>query len=307
MKSKTYLITGATGFIGRHLLKSLVESGNRVVATRRRGSDLSSLGALANQVQWVNVDSDQSFPESLCELPSVSVILHLATAYGRNSQAVSDVVQTNVQFPLRLLEWGIQNRVGLFLNTDTCFTTDYPYLRPYTLSKQQFIEWGKQLSADSETRFLTIELQHPYGPGDSEGKFVPWLIDQCLHAERPVGLTSGEQEKDFIYVDDVVAAYRVICDSAEAIPVDTNVIPCGTGQSVRVRDFVEFVGRACGNRVPLDFGAIDQRPGEVMRSVADPAILNALDWLPGVSLEQGIERTVQAHHHRADCGDRGRR
>jgi len=140
---------------------------------------------------------------------------------------------------------------------------------------------------------LTIELQHPYGPGDRPGKFVPWLIDQCLQAEQPITLTSGEQQKDFIFVDDVVAAYKLICERSAAIPAGVDVIPCGTGQAVCVREFVELVGQACGDRVPLDFGAIAQRPGEVMCSVADPEVLRALGWMPRVSLEEGIRRTVE--------------
>lgn len=300
---KTYLLTGATGFIGHHLARRLLSEGHQVIATRRPQSNTAKLGELAGEIRWIDVGPAGAMEAALHRLPQVSAVLHLATAYGRGGQSVTEVLQSNMVFPLRLLEWAIEQEVELFVNTDTCFTPDYPYLRPYTLSKKQFSTWGGLVSEGTGTRFITLELQHPYGPGDGEGKFVPWIVDQCLHATGPIPLTSGQQQKDFIFVDDVISAYLHVCENWERLGAEVTTAACGSGQVVSIRDFVLCVWNACGGCATLNFGKLAQRPGEMMRSVADTTMLRSLGWKAEVSLEEGVARTVAAwrkHARRAD-------
>jgi len=288
---KQVLVTGATGFMGKHLVRSLIAEGYHVIATHRIGSDLTGFANMQDALEWVEMDSTDTWCKSLCDKPNWDTVIHLATDYGRQSDTVASIVATNVLFPIRLLEIAIERRVELFVNTDTCFSVDYPYLRPYTLSKKQFAKWGEVLTDNTDTRFLTLELQHPYGPGDGPGKFVPWIIDQCLHSSEPIRLTSGRQEKDFIFVDDVINAYLTLIRRWREIASETLVIPCGTGKPISVRDLVECVHRQCSSDAKLEFGALPDRPREIMRSVADISILSQLGWTPVTSLAEGIGRT----------------
>ena len=86
-------------------------------------------------------------------------------------ESPSKLSEDNTLFPLGLLERAVAKKVPAFINTDTCFTTDYKYLRPYTLSKKQLVQWGQILTEGTNTKFVNFVLQHPYGPGDRPTKF----------------------------------------------------------------------------------------------------------------------------------------
>src|SRR5262249_16111433 len=154
-------------------------------------------------------------------------------------------------FPLRLLERAVAAKVSVFVNTDTCFTTDYKYLRPYTLSKKQFVQWGRILCDGPGTRFVTLVLQHPYGPGDRPTKLVPAMIRECLTSTGEIKLTPGEQRKDFVYVGDVAEAYRFVLEKATDLPAGFSEFEVGSGTAIPVRQFVETVHRLTNSRATL--------------------------------------------------------
>ncbi len=195
----------------------------------------------------------------------MQAVVHVATNYGKNDQP-HVLVRDNMLFPLDLLERAITAKVPIFVNTNTCFTIDYKYLRPYTLSKKQFVHWGKVLCDGTETKFVNLVLQHPYGPGDRPAKFVPAMIRECLSAKEEIWLTPGEQKKDFVYVADVAEAYRLILDKATELPAGYSEFEVGSGKAVSIRQFVEAIHRLTKSQAKLKFGALDYRDGEIMFS-----------------------------------------
>ena len=179
------------------------------------------------------------------------------------------------------------------LHADTCFTPSYQYLRPYTLSKKQLAAWGRTLADGTATRFVNLVLQHPYGPGDRPGKFVPGMIRECLDSTGDIALTLGEQRKDFVYAGDVAAAFLAVLNNLDKLPPGGTDLECGTGAAVSIREFVEAIHRLTASRATLRFGALPYRAGEIMLSEANPTALRALGWAPTVSLEDGLWRTLR--------------
>jgi CDP-paratose synthetase len=218
----------------------------------------------------------------------------LATNYGRGDDAASILAADNTLFPLRLLERAVAAKVPVFVNTDTCFTVDYKYLRPYTLSKKQFVQWGRVLCDGAGTKFVNLVLQHPYGSGDRPTKFVPAMIRECLTSAGEIKLTPGEQEKDFVYVGDVAEAYRLVLEMVDALPAGCSEFEVGSGAAVSIRRFVEVIHRLTRSKATLNFGGLPYRDGEIMFSRADISRLNGLGWSPVTSLEEGLSRTIGA-------------
>ncbi|MEM9413689.1 MAG: NAD(P)-dependent oxidoreductase, partial [Planctomycetota bacterium] len=240
-----------------------------------------------------NVSRD-SISEIWESISSADVVFHLATNYGRNAESIDGVFECNVGFAFDILKRSTNSEVPLFVAANTCFPIDYPYLRPYTLSKKQFADWGKLLSEQSGTRFIDFALQHPYGPHDGTGKFVPWLMQKCLTNAATIDLTSGEQRKDFVFVADVVDALFLLGQTIEKLPVGLTRMECGSGVATCVREFVTRVHSIAQSKSTLNFGAMEGRPGEPAVSVASIDRLQQLGWIPSTQIDDGIRLTLNS-------------
>jgi nucleoside-diphosphate-sugar epimerase len=282
---KVACVTGVTGFLGSHLTRSLVRRGWQVHGLKRSASDVSRLRDVAEHVTFHDVDRGPL--DGLFEAATPDAVIHLATCYGRQGESPSQVAATNLVYPLALLERASRSGARVFINAATTYTVDYKYLQSYTLSKQQFADWGRLFSPPG-MRFVNLRLYHPYGPGDHPSKFVPQLIRSCLDSDGEIKLTRGEQRKDFLHVSDFLAAVHTLLDGSERLPAGFVALDCGSGRAVSIREFVETVHRVTGSQSALRFGAMPYRDNEIMFSQADLAGLRSLGWEPTVSLEQGI-------------------
>jgi nucleoside-diphosphate-sugar epimerase len=292
------LVTGATGFLGSHLTRALAGRGDRVVVLKRSTSDLGRIRDLLPALALY--DADRSGADRLlAEHGDLAAVVHTATCYGRNGEPDEVVFEANTAAPLRLLQRAARAKVPLFVHTDTCFSSGplrYTYLRSYSLSKRQFTEWGEHFASRGDVCFVNVKLQHPYGPGDSPDKFVPSILRQCLDNVETLRLTPGEQQKDFIYVEDVVSALLLVLDRCGEGLAPFQEYECGTGVAVSVRRFVETAHALTGSRTRLLFGALPYREHEIMHSCADTSALRDLGWAPRHDLEEGLARTLRADY-----------
>ena len=121
------LLTGATGFLGSHLARALVENKHTVTVLKRRTSDISRLSGLEKSVTFFDVEDglDHLFESR----PDINLVIHTATSYGNQGELLSEVLMTNVILPMRIMELALMRKKCVFLNTDTFFCKaeeDYP-------------------------------------------------------------------------------------------------------------------------------------------------------------------------------------
>lgn len=287
------LLTGATGFLGQRLLRALHARGMNLVLLKRPQSDTSMLSDLRDRVDVY--DMDRTPMHEVFDRSRIDVVVHTATCYGRARESLSEVAEVNVRFPVRLMESAIDAGVRLFLNADT-FSAQAEALpaglEAYVLTKRHFRECGELLASARGIRFLSLRIEQMYGPGDNAQKFVPSLL-RALRANVPsFDLTTGDQRRDFIYVDDVVAAFVALIERADVVPAAVRSVQVGTGESHSIREFAELARDLTGSRTELRFGALPYRHGELMASRADTASLRALGWVPRVSLREGLRRIL---------------
>jgi nucleoside-diphosphate-sugar epimerase len=291
------LVTGATGFLGSHLVRALVARGDRVVVLKRGRSDLARIRDLVPRLALH--DAEGGLDRLFAEHGDLAGVLHTATCYGRNGEPDDVVHEANTAFPLRLLQKAAAAHVPLFVHTDTCFSSGplrYTYLKSYSLSKRQFTEWGEHFATRGDVCFVNVRLQHPYGPGDGPTKFVPAILRQLVDGVEELRLTPGEQKKDFVHVDDVVSALLLVLDRAGERMAPFQEYECGSGQAVSIRHFVETAHALVAPRTRLLFGALPYRDNEIMYSCADVSALVDLGWSPRCGLREGLERTLRADY-----------
>jgi CDP-6-deoxy-D-xylo-4-hexulose-3-dehydrase len=127
-----------------------------------------------------------------------------------------------------------------------------------------------------------------YGPYEADHRLVPSVMRALLRQEAPQ-LSSGEQQRDFLYVEDLVDGFLRAAVSPAAIG---HAIDLGTGRAVSVREVVGALLAVTGRSVQPRFGAIAKRPSDQRTLVADPEpAQRLLGWRATTSLEDGLRRT----------------
>jgi CDP-glucose 4,6-dehydratase len=142
------------------------------------------------------------------------------------------------------------------------------------------------------TRFANL-----YGGGDfNASRLVPEAVAAALAGRPPVVRSDGSPERDFLYVEDAVAAYLAIAEALDRGDGCGEAFNAGGGQPHRVLDVVELICRLAGTNVEPDIRGQGTPSGEIDRQWVDYSKLHALTgWEPTVNLEEGLRRTLEWH------------
>ena len=296
--TKTILLTGATGFLGSHLLSVLIKEGYKIVILKRSFSDTRRIDPIIFQIKTYDIDVTPL--EVAFEEQKIDAVIHTATNYGRKNHYISKIVEDNLLFSLKILETASNYNTGLFFNTDTLQSK---FFSDYALSKKQFVDWLRFFSETKKIKIVNLRLDHIYGTGDDNSKFIVWLMEQMLLEGNGINLTQGNQKRDFIYVDDVVNVYLLFLHQPEILS-EFNEFDVGTGEQISIREFVldlkDTMEKLYNKPITtkLNFGAIPYRKGETMEVAEDVNPLFNLGWKPNITLTEGLKRVVEEFRER---------
>ena len=282
----TLLITGVTGFLGSALARELCKT-YRIIGLKRHASDILRIADIAHDIKLYDVERVSL--ETLFQETSIDFVIHAATDYGSHG-VVTEVLESNVRYPLSLLSLSILSGVKAFINTDTFYTPNYGALEYYSLSKRQFLEWAKQLN--DYMQVINLKIGVLFGPMDNSDKFTPSMIRRLLANEARIDLTLGEQKRNFLYVEEAARIYRLVLESINNIPLGFNEFNIGSDETHSIRDYIEWLHSLTQSRSCLKFGALPYRVNEIMAPDADISQLQRLGWKPKVTLKKALIRTI---------------
>lgn len=280
----TVLVTGATGFLGSKIVEKLIDMSINVVILKRETSDICRIAHLITKCKIYNIES-VSFLKILKE-NNVKVIVHTAASYGRNNENIKAIIESNLTFPLELLKSAMEVGVPKFINTGTSLL---PCVNEYSLSKNQFTQWLRFYQNNISIQDLVLE--YFYGPGDDAWKFVTMIMNKFNINSPSIDLTSGEQMRDFIFIDDVVSAYLILIQ--ESIKSgEMQSFNVGSSNPLSIKELVLLCKNISKNKnTKLNFGSIPQRDFEINYRKCDINDIAKLGWSPKTSLENGLEIT----------------
>lgn len=286
--ARRILLTGADGFLGRHVATALSQAGYLVVAATRseRLHQLEPDGAIYARCGTEGSDLGPVIAGS-------EAVVHLATVYGRQDDLVERMLEANVVLPVRIAELAAAHAVPLLL-ADTFYSKpgiEYEHLQLYTESKRSCFELCRCVLAD-RAPLIRMHIEHLYGPGDRPHKAIPSLIARILCGESDIELTDCTQQRDFIHVRDAATAMTRLVEAAPTWPGGHRAVGIGTGHATSLRQLLETVKGLSGSQSLLSFGALPTRRGEPTVSRADTTVLADMGWRPETELEAGLRELL---------------
>jgi nucleoside-diphosphate-sugar epimerase len=121
-------------------------------------------------------------------------------------------------------------------------------------------------------------------------------MDSMLNNVAQLNLTKGEQQRDFIYINEVVTAYQTIIEYVKELKDNFIEIDVGTGTTISIHKLVIKLKELTHNTVTkLNFGALPYRENELMESKADIHLLMQLGWSPKINIDAGLKECLQEY------------
>lgn len=296
-------VTGATGFIGTHLVRRLLAAGAEVHAIRRDPAQRTRLPA--EGVVWHAGDIlDRQSLGSAVSDAKPHVVFHLA-AYGTvfEQQNHNLAFRTNVEgslnlwraldgFPCRFVHAGSCGEYGQASGQVSERTLCEPTWF-YPATKNASVVLLSTLGRESGREIVTLRPFGPFGEADDDGRIIPHVIRSLLSG-GVVRVTFGAQLRDFAHIDDHVKGFLLA--GISTLLHNGAIYNIGSGKVVTVRSVIESIAKVVGGDAldRVEFGAIPYRSTEVWEMCCDiSAARNDLGYDPEISLYEGIERTVR--------------
>ncbi|HEX8064999.1 MAG TPA: GDP-mannose 4,6-dehydratase [Thermoleophilaceae bacterium] len=301
------LVTGGAGFIGSNLVDALLARGDEVTTidnlTTGRRENLE--GALANGVELVEGDiRDAQAVLEVLERARPEAVFHLAAQIDVRKSAADPAydARVNVEGTINVLQAARATGVGRFVNTSTGGAIygeaqeipapeSHPNApeAPYGQSKFAAEGYCELFSRLFGLSTVSLRYGNVYGPRQDplgEAGVVAIFCGRLRRGERPVVFGDGLQTRDYVHVDDVVAANLAAVGADVAGPVNV-----GTGVETTVLDLVEALAPHAHASFEPDHRP--ERPGEVRRIAIDASrARETLGWEARVALAEGLERTL---------------
>lgn len=279
------LVTGASGFIGAHLVSRLAGLGAEVHAVSRTRTGPG----------WHRADlrTAEDTTKVVAEvLPDV--VFHLAgeVTGARDPQVVLPVLEGNLVSTVNLLAALTSRpeaRMVIAGSMEEPRADEPAPSSPYAVAKWAAEGYARLFHHLWQTRVCHLRIAMVYGPGRQDtNRLLPYVTLALLRGERP-RLTNGSRELDWIYVDDVVEAFLAAAASDQTA---RRTFDIGSGTGTSIRDTVERVERLLDRPGEARFGALPDRPLDSAR-IADPVpARDLLGWRPATDLDDGLRRTV---------------
>lgn len=312
------LVTGAHGFVGSHLARALLERGETVRILDRPdpreadigGPRLSALDLLGIRGEVELAEADLRDAGGVdAAVAGCEAVFHLAaqTIVGVARNSPLETLEVNVQGAWNVFEACRSHGVDrvVFASSDKAYgsSPELPYhedfpLRaayPYDASKAAADIVARSYAHAYDLPLAVTRFANVYGGGDLNfSRLVPETVAAVLDGRPPVIRSDGSPERDFLHVDDAVAAYLAIAGALADGEAAGEAFNAGGERPHSVREVVELIVAAADVGIAPDFQGEGNPDGEIDRQFVDSGKLRELTgWRPEIELGDGLARTLE--------------
>jgi len=317
------IVTGGAGFIGSAVVRHAIRAGHQVVNldALTYAANLENVRPVANSPNYSFVRADirdRAALDAVFAEHSPDAVMHLAAEshVDRSIDGPGDFIETNITGTFNLLEaarafWTLKGRPEAFrfhhISTDEVygslgstgqFTEDTPYApnSPYSASKAASDHLVRAWHETYGLPVLVTNCSNNYSPYHFPEKLIPVAIIKALAGEPIPVYGAGENVRDWLYVEDHADALLTVLERGEV----GRTYNIGGENERRNIDLVRTICTILDQLRPAarpyaeQISFVSDRPGHDLRYAIDPTrIRTELGWRPSVTVEQGLERTVQ--------------
>ncbi len=284
------LITGATGFVGRHLIPCLSEMNN-----------------LSNMLLVVR-DSDKAkklFPFEKCDYCEITdidqihsfnphIVIHLAAKLTSrdDSEIIDDLIDSNIKYGVKLLDALKECRkLKLFFNFGSFAEYRYgpekisnAYL--YSATKTAFKALLDYYSNLYGYKYIHIVPYSIYGGKSSQKKIMDYIEDS-LNSPEAIKMSGGEQRLDFIHISDIISFIKYLLEHPNVVQTFSSgeILHLGTGTATSIKELSKIIERKHDKKCNIQWGAIPYRKQDIMFASAPIGKLLKCGWKSEVRLE----------------------
>ncbi|MPZ07600.1 MAG: NAD-dependent epimerase/dehydratase family protein [Nitrososphaeraceae archaeon] len=300
MKKHSILVSGGSGFVGKHLCDYLRKNGVDIIDGGNSTKDSRSAIDVTDLSQLLSIGDD------------VEAVIHLAAKTSVNDSFFSprDTYYTNLVGTLNLLELARKKKIPKFLNISTYVYGQPQYSpvderhpvdprSPYNRSKLLAEQLCQSYSDDFDMDIVSLRPFYLYGSIPRPNSFIYCVLEQIIKKNGNVILSGESTRRDFLFIDDFINLIEVILNN---FPVGYNLYNVGYGKSHLLTDVCRILAKLLKKKIHFNYDN-QMRPGDITDMVADVTkVSTEFNWKPTTSLKQGLGRTVEeytnAHRHK---------
>lgn len=284
------LVTGATGFIGGHVVDLLERLGAEVHGLHRGPDPTVSFDT---PIRWHQADlTDASATAAAIAAAAPEHVVHLASLVkgARDPELLQPMFEANLASTVHVLEGA---RAAGVRRVQLAGSLEEPEpgtvaTSPYALSKAAAHLYGDYYRDRVGLEVVNLQIFMVYGPATpDEAKLVPYVIGQLLDGHAPE-IGSGARLVDWVYVGDVAEGVAR-CATTPTAPVEA--VPLGTGVLHSVKEVVDGLAEVSGTAIEPRFGSVADRSNEVVLVADVDRTRSQLGWAPATSLTDGLAAT----------------
>lgn len=275
------LILGATGYLGGNIAKKLAGEGHHLYCVIRNVGKIDNLRGIEG-IEFISNDINQI--EMTLKQKSIDWIINGVCTYKSNDSLYADMIESNIIFPLSVLNLAIKCGVKNYMTMGTGLPDDF---NVYSFTKNKLSDFGRFLSENDGINFLDLKLEMFYG-GNNEPdlRFIKSTKTKLLSNEK-VLLTEGTQKRDIVRIEDIVNIVSYLI--RKSLITGYRILPVGTGEQHSIRDIVSFMKEEIDSKSELCFGAVENRKGGEPDTVADISWLDEIDYKPQYGFWDGLK------------------
>ena len=316
------LVTGGTGFLGRHVVRTLLEHGHSVLVPSRSPGPGGGLNVVANSIDL----KSQMSTRLAFQISKPDVVVHLAAevgGIGANRANPGRYCYANLAMGLNVVEESRIYDVKKFVMVGTvcsypCDTpapfkegdlwNGFPEITnaPYGIAKRAIMELLRAYSLQYGLASTVLIPTNLYGPGDNfdpeTSHVIPAMVRKMAGLPKEVRLWgTGRATREFLYVTDAARAVVMACeeDLPQGGPLH-RTMNLGSGEEIRMSALARKVAWACGyDELPRMAWDCTMPDGQPRRLVDSSRAKADLGWEPQVRLDEGLAKTVEYFRSKA--------